>query len=151
MSRAVNKLFNENEAFVHDICNKLSVHMTFGEWLRDRLNARQMTNADLARLTELSPTYIGHLVRDFSPNTKSGRVRPSEETVAAIAVALSVTVDEARRAAGYAPTHSGDSHDLDGIYVSFDGADDLSDDERSELLRAVTLIAEGIRARKSAR
>lgn len=123
--------------------------MTFGEWLRERLNGRGMNNADLARLTELSPTYIGHLVRDFSPNTKSGRVRPSEETVDSIAKALGVPVDEARLAAGYAAVHETASHDLDGVFVSFDSASELTEEEKSELLAAVRLIAQGIRAKKT--
>lgn len=123
--------------------------MTFGEWLRERLKSREMSNADLARLTGLSPTYIGHLVRDFSPNTKSGKVRPSEESVTVIASALNAPIDEARLAAGYAPSHEADSHDLDGVFVSFDGAANLTDEEKEELLAAVKLIARGIKAKKA--
>lgn len=83
---------------------KLFVYMTFGEWLRDQLKAKGMSNAELARRTHLSGTYIGNLVRGFSPNTKSGDIRPSEKVVADIARALEADLDEARYHADYMPS-----------------------------------------------
>lgn len=93
------------QALVIGINRTLFVHaMSFGDWLREKINERQLSNAALARRAGVSPTYIGNLVRDYSQNTKSGKVRPSEEVVERIAKALGVDVDvdAARLAAGYA-------------------------------------------------
>lgn len=76
---------------------------TFGEWLRLKINENRIKNAELARRVNLSPTYIGNLVRDHSPNSKTGKIRASEEVIEAIAKALNADLDEARAAAGYAP------------------------------------------------
>jgi transcriptional regulator with XRE-family HTH domain len=94
-----------NEAIVRETLTKLFVHrMTFGEWLREKLKEARMSNAELARWVDVSPTYIGNLVRDYSPNTKSGKApRPSERLVEKIAKAVKADPDEARQAAGYAP------------------------------------------------
>lgn len=95
-----------NDAVVDKVTLKLFVYknMTFGEWLRDNLNNLGISNAELARRVEVSPTYIGNLVRDYSPNMTSKRLpRPSEEVVEKIAKACKVPVNEARLAAGYAP------------------------------------------------
>ncbi len=64
---------------------------------------KNLNNAEVARRSNLSATYIGNLIRDFSPNTKSGLGRPSRETARAIALALGVEPNDALRAAGYTP------------------------------------------------
>jgi transcriptional regulator with XRE-family HTH domain len=103
-----------NQAFVHDKSNKLFVHQnmteikftSFGEWLRGKITENNLSNAELGRRVGLSPTYIGNLVRDHSPNSKTGSIRASEGVVASIAKALGVDIDEARLAAGYSPLNT---------------------------------------------
>lgn len=110
----VNYLFMLNQAFVHDKSNKLFVHQnmteikftSFGEWLRGKIAENNLSNAELGRRVGLSPTYIGNLVRDYSPNSKTGSIRASEGVVASIAKALGVNIDEARLAAGYSPLNT---------------------------------------------
>jgi transcriptional regulator with XRE-family HTH domain len=97
----------KSKAIVHEPMRKLFVDsftntMTFGNWLRNQINNANLSNAELARRVGVSATYIGNLVRDFSPNTKKGRGRPSEDVVEQIAKALGADINEARRAAGYA-------------------------------------------------
>lgn len=83
--------------------------MTFGEWLREKITEKGISNAELARRVEVTPTYIGNLVRDYSPNkTKPGTSRPSEGVVERIAIALGENVDDALKAAGYYPKNGGD-------------------------------------------
>jgi len=93
--------------------------MTFGQWLRQKLNDKRMSNAELARRVHVSPTYVSNLVRDYSPNMISNRApRPGEDIVERIARALGAPLDEARLAANYAPRSV-----EDGI---FSGLDKLS-------------------------
>jgi len=96
----------ENQAIVYALKRKLFVHMSFGEWLRQKIIEKRLSNAELARRTGLSPTHIGNLVRNHSPNTKDGTGRPSQNAVRSIAKALDVSLDEARLAAGFAPKHA---------------------------------------------
>lgn len=78
--------------------------MSFGKWLRGKLYDKRVNNAELARRVGVSATHIGNLVRDYSPNTKSGVARPTIELTDKIAIALGIPKDEARLAAGYAPS-----------------------------------------------
>lgn len=114
---------------------KLFVHnkMTFGEWLRKKIKDKDWSNARVARLSGVSPTYIGNLVRDYSPTTISGKGRPSEEVVENIAKALEADVDEARLAAGYAPRMNPD----EGF---FKGLDRLSPDDQALAKRQIKAI-----------
>jgi transcriptional regulator with XRE-family HTH domain len=76
---------------------------TLGELIAHRLLELGWSNAELARRTGFSTTYIGNLARDVSPGTKTGRPkRIPDETVERIARALSVPIDRARTAAGLA-------------------------------------------------
>ena len=66
----------QNQAIVDIFCDKLLVDaMNFSDWLRKELSTSDLSNAELARRINKSATYIGHLVRNFSPNTKNGQVR----------------------------------------------------------------------------
>ena len=89
--------------------------VSFGSWLKTELKEQRLRGADIARRTGYSPTYISNLLRDYSPNTKKGFGRPSEEAVKKIARSIKpdlkgrdfgLYVDEARNAAGYAPINS---------------------------------------------
>jgi transcriptional regulator with XRE-family HTH domain len=76
---------------------------TFGRKLQRWRESANITQAELARRVEVSPTYISNLERDFSPTAKGGKPQPSVETCDKIARALGVKVAEVRLAAGYAP------------------------------------------------
>lgn len=93
-----------NEIIVDRIPCKLFVYnyMEFGKWLRETMDIRRVSNAELARRAGVSATYVGKLVRNYSPNMKDERApRPSEPVVGMIAKALDVPLNEARNAAGY--------------------------------------------------
>lgn len=139
-----------NQAFVYSNHAKLFVDvMTFGEWLRQQIKSKGLSNAEVARRAKVSPTYIGNLVRDFSPNTKDGKGRPSEEVVADIAKAVGGDINEARLAAGYAPENGSndDSHDvLDGVKIIFQDGKGLTKKQQQEILEAARLIARGVKA-----
>ena len=106
-------MFMTNQAFVYYNRDKLFVDvMTFGDWLRQQIKESGFSNAEVARRAGVSPTYIGNLVRDFSPNTKDGKGRPSEEVVADIAKAFGANTDDARLAAGYAPLEDASARGL---------------------------------------
>lgn len=93
--------------------------MSFGEWLRKQLHDGRVSNAELARRIDVSATYVGYLVRDFSPNTRSGKGRPSEEVVERIAAALDADVDDARQAAGYLPKRLAEKpHTVEGLILA---------------------------------
>lgn len=76
---------------------------TFGKKLQRWREAANISQAELARRIEVSPTYVSNLERDFSPSAKSGKPQPSVETCDKIARALGVRIAEVRLAAGYAP------------------------------------------------
>lgn len=127
----------QNNAVVYSECNTLFVYqqiMGFGDWLRDQMKRTGMHQAEVARRPGYSPTYIGHLQRDFNPNTKDGKGRPSEKAVAAIAKALSADPDEARIAAGYAP--------LNEIPVLFYNEGALTDDDREIVQQLINSLAQ---------
>lgn len=122
---------------------------TFGDWLRNKREELRISGADLERSSGVSRQYISNLERNVTSDLTGRLIQPSVEKVDALAKGLGIPVDEARLAAGYAPESSLNSHDLDGVFVSFDSSANLTDEERTELLNAVRLIAEGIKARKA--
>lgn len=83
---------------------------TLGDIIRDRLNHHGLSQTELARRVGVSTTYIGNLMRDISPSSKSGKARPKIEVVDRIATQLQVSITEARLAAGYAPPQAEASH-----------------------------------------
>ncbi len=140
-----------NQAFVYSNHAKLFVDvMTFGEWLRQQIKDKGLSNAEVARRAKVSPTYIGNLVRDFSPNTKDGKGRPSEEVVAEIAKAVGGDLNEARLAAGYAPENSASDFD-DKVRIAFQDAGNWSNDEKEKILESVRLFVAGVRAERAAK
>jgi transcriptional regulator with XRE-family HTH domain len=93
---------------------------TLGDLIREGLAATGMNNSELARRVEVSPTYIGNLLRDVSPSAKSGQPRPSPEVVDRIAHHLGLPIDRARLAAGYAPAQQDASlYDLELERIAF--------------------------------
>lgn len=77
--------------------------MSFGKWLAEKRIAARLTQGALAKRAGISITYVSALERD-EPNAKDGSPRrPRLDKVERLAKALSVPIDEARVAAGYAP------------------------------------------------
>lgn len=77
---------------------------TLGELIQDALTRRGWTNAELARRSGFSATYIGNLIRDYSPGTKSGKpTRLPSETVDRIADALGESRSTFRISVGLLP------------------------------------------------
>lgn len=136
----VNYLFMINQAIVDSKSSKLFVHtgmpktnsVSFGEWLRNKIKENNISNAELARRIKVSPTYVGNLVRDFSPNSKTGKIRASEKVIEAIAKALNADIDEARLAAGYSPTKSILPHEL--AVMDYNGFSDQDLKEIAEFI-----------------
>lgn len=125
---------------------------TPSELITRRLSELGMSKADLAKAVGVSRTYIGMLA-NATAKSRAGYHRPKPEIMSRIAKALQVSEGELLASMGY-DVEGGppsETHDLDGVFVSFDGADDLTDEEKTELLAAVKLIAQGIRSKKIAR
>ena len=142
----VNYLFMLNEAVVQTVGRKLFVYMdmTFGEWLRKNLNDRGISNAEFARRVDVSGTYIGNLVRDYSPNMTSARApRPSEAVVAAMAKALEVPLNEARLAAGYAPIGEETNEGL------FSGIEKLSPERQKVAKQTIRALIDSLAAQEN--
>lgn len=76
---------------------------TFGQKLKRWREAAHVSQAELARRMNVSPTWVSNLERDFSPSARGGKPQPSIETCDKIARALGVKIAEVRLAAGYAP------------------------------------------------
>jgi transcriptional regulator with XRE-family HTH domain len=79
--------------------------MTFGNWLKEKRTERRISGTELEKLSGMSRQYISNLERNVLSDTTQRPIRPSEETVTKLAKALGVPVDEARLAAGYAPSN----------------------------------------------
>ena len=76
---------------------------TLGELISSKLIELGWSNAELARRTGFSTTYIGNLARNVAPGTKTGKPkRIPDDTVERVAVALNISIDRARIAAGLA-------------------------------------------------
>lgn len=109
--------------------------MSFGEWLRKNLNSSGLSNSELARRVEISSTYIGNLVRDYSPNMTSHRApRPSEAVVEKIAKALGRPLNEARLAAGYAPLGE---ETMEGLFSGYESLPDRRKELAKRQIRAI--------------
>lgn len=114
--------------------------LTFGDWLREKIKEVRISNAEVARRSHVSATYIGNLIQNDR--------RPTVEVVDAIGKALGVPVGEARLAAGYAAPIQEPRTVKElverlweiGIQINF-GDDLISDDSPEALERAKASIA----------
>lgn len=93
----------KNIILVDSASDKLFVYttMSFGDWLRSQINERGWSNAEFARRTGMSPTYIGDLIRGHKKDSPQHKVRPSEKKVVIIAKVLGQKLDDVRELAGY--------------------------------------------------
>lgn len=72
---------------------------TFGGKLQRWRENAHLSQADLARKLEVSPTYVSNLERDFSPSAKGGKPRPSVKLCVKIARVLGIPESEVKAAA----------------------------------------------------
>lgn len=79
--------------------------LDFARWLQAELELKRMRPAELARRAGVSKQNIGKIL-NRTPHSLTGTIpNPKVETVDAIAKALGSNQDEARIAAGYAPSN----------------------------------------------
>jgi transcriptional regulator with XRE-family HTH domain len=125
----------------------------FGEMVRTRRMALNLSQRDLAKRINRSATYINYVERGINPSAKDHSFKPSVEAVDAIAKVLRIDENEARLAAGYAPrnpeTRPTNATELVAALEklgidfqgNFDGVD-LAPDEYQRLLESVRLAVE---------
>ena len=75
----------------------------FGKWLKQTRIKRGMTQASLAQSVGVTGSYISHLEHGDFLTREGTPSRPAVEIIDAMAQALSVSCEEARLAAAYAP------------------------------------------------
>lgn len=85
---------------------------TFGQWLRNKRKDASLTQGQLARKSGISTSYVSTLERGQRHTVTNADPLPKPDIVEAIAKALTVPVDEARLAAGYAASEDNDPHGL---------------------------------------
>ena len=89
---------------VYHLVKGLVNTMAFSEWLKQARDDRKLSLRELARRTNGACTF-GYLSQlENSRGGKKGVYQPDIEIVDALAKALDKNIDEARLAAGYAPT-----------------------------------------------
>ncbi len=72
---------------------------TFGEKLQQWRENAHISQAEIARRLNVSPTYVSNLERDFSPSAKGGRPRPSVRLCVKIAKVLGILEADVKAAA----------------------------------------------------
>jgi transcriptional regulator with XRE-family HTH domain len=108
---------------------------TFGQKLKEWREAAGITQAELARRIDASPTWVSNLERDFSPTAKGGKPQPSVETCDKIAHALGVRIAEVRIAAGYTPPGKPESW-----LIKEPEKDDKAKEQQAQAARMADLI-----------
>ncbi len=68
---------------------------TFRDWLQDEMNKRDISQAELSRLTGITPAQISRIMSDSRG--------VGEKTIRSIADGLRIPIDEVFRAAGLLP------------------------------------------------
>ena len=126
--------------------------MTFGQWLREKRKAVNLSQGKLAdRATSfgvnVTPSYISNLERDYYLTRDGKPSKPSESVVSALAYALSVDESEARLAAGYAIENN--ARRLAAVLradgISFPNPDKiaaLDEDQYNDLIKTMMMAAE---------
>lgn len=76
----------------------------FGDLIRMARLERGWSQRELARRIKKSPTYIHYVERGINPSSKRDKIQVGADAVDSMAQVLGIPIDEARNAAGYAPT-----------------------------------------------
>jgi len=112
----------------------------FVDWLKKELEKRDWSQADLARLSKISPTQIGRiLLRERNAGT---------DALIAIADALNLPPEEVLRAAGVLPPKSERTEKIEKIHHIFDQLPPEEQDKLIEYAQFVRRQAERTRAKK---
>ena len=120
---------------------------TFGEQLREQLQARNMRAAELARRSGVTKQGIGRLINNTPHGITGALPQPERETVEKIARALDWDLSEALLAAGYAPSEPEDRFKLpDGVMVSFESTSHLTDEQKDKIVNVIRTLVAGVRA-----
>lgn len=102
----VNPDLRRNNPMLPRIPVNLDLHMSFGEYLKEKMREKSVRAADLARRTGITKQGIGRLLNNVPHPISGAEPKPELETVEKIAKALDLNIDEARLAAGFAPTNT---------------------------------------------
>lgn len=125
---------------------------TFGEAIKERLTALNMRPSELARRANTSRQNIGRLINGVVHPITGAYPTADLATVEAIAKALNWNINEARLAAGYAPTEPQtriqkliaalEAQGIDGLsmFGGFTQLADMSDEQYEEVLRSIALV-----------
>jgi transcriptional regulator with XRE-family HTH domain len=130
---------------------------TFGEWLSDKRTAVGLTQTELAQRAGFQRAYISKLESNYRQPKTNKLTKPTVESVDRLAKALSVSVAEARLAAGYAPPASSPEYENEvqsiiarlsqGVMAS--GLSDLEDEDLKEaFFEDMRTIAESMLKRR---
>jgi transcriptional regulator with XRE-family HTH domain len=135
------------------VCSSLLIHfgftkMSFKDWLRAQLDARQMRAADLSRRSGVTPQNLSRILTD-KPHPITGALpKVTIETVDRIAKALGAPLGEARHAAGFASDDPDDMHDLEGVRIAFLPGQKFTDADKDEILKTIRRQLAGMKAEK---
>lgn len=126
---------------------------TFGDWLRRKRADVGLSQTELAERAGVSKQYISNLERNLRQPVSNEIVRPSMDVVDRLARALGVPLREARLAAGYAPPDAEriPQDFLQRVGVLFYGWEELSDEDKEDILTAIEVIAESAQRRRQRR
>ncbi len=121
--------------------------MTLGELLSSKRDEIGINNAELARRTGFSATFVGNVLKDASPTAKSGKLkRLPDETVDKFARALGLSVALVRTKAGLAKPNQAVEED-DEVSALFYDYSKLTKKDKQELKSVMQMIAKDIRER----
>lgn len=76
---------------------------TFGQVFAEARNKQGLSQNEVARRLDKSPTWISYIERDINPSSKTGKPQPSREFVESAARVLQVPRAELLAAAGFLP------------------------------------------------
>jgi|ERR1051326_7875145 transcriptional regulator with XRE-family HTH domain len=77
--------------------------MNFGEWLKYQRTSRRYSLDELADLIGYSKSYLNRIERNLPHPTSGASPQPTRKFVKAVATALAIPLEDALKAAGYAP------------------------------------------------
>lgn len=118
---------------------------SFGDRLREQLDAKGMRPAELARRSGLTKQGIGRLLNKIPHAITGAPPKPALETVDKIARALDWDINEARLAAGYAPARPEETYDvMDDVILMFRDEAKLTPEEKEKILNIVRTVALGV-------
>lgn len=114
---------------------------TFGSWLRSKREVAGMNQSELARRSRVTKTTISMYEADKI-------TQPRFTQLDKIAKALAIETTEIRQAFMEYNGATADSHDLEGVRISFLDGQDLSDEDKEEILKLIRRQMAAMKAEK---